>query len=63
MAGTQSEPVGPDLARGIPAADLVDGRMLAGHVGDEAVLLARRGTEVSPLALPAPTTADRSRTG
>src|SRR5262245_25322739 len=46
MAGTQSEPVGPDLARGIPAADLVDGRMLAGHVGDEAVLLARRGTEV-----------------
>jgi NADPH-dependent 2,4-dienoyl-CoA reductase/sulfur reductase-like enzyme/nitrite reductase/ring-hydroxylating ferredoxin subunit len=46
MAGAQSEPVGPDLASGIPAADLADGGMLAGHVGDEAVLLARRGTEV-----------------
>jgi nitrite reductase/ring-hydroxylating ferredoxin subunit len=45
MAGTQSKPVGPDLALGIPAADLADGRMLAGHVGDEAVLLARSGSE------------------
>ena len=46
MAGTQSEPVGPDLARGIPTGDLADGGMLAGHVGDATVLLARRGTEV-----------------
>jgi apoptosis-inducing factor 3 len=35
----------PDLARGIPAADLSDGGMLAGHVGDQAVLLARRGDQ------------------
>jgi NADPH-dependent 2,4-dienoyl-CoA reductase/sulfur reductase-like enzyme/nitrite reductase/ring-hydroxylating ferredoxin subunit len=46
MGATQSEPTGPDLAQGIPASDLADGRMLAGHVGDEAVLLARSGSEV-----------------
>ncbi len=46
MAESQSPPSGPDLARGIPEADLADGHMLAGHVGDDAVLLARRGDEV-----------------
>ena len=45
MGTTQSTPAGPDLAQGIPAGDLPEGRMLAGHVGDEAVLLARRGDE------------------
>ena len=34
---------GPDLAAGVPASTLADGGMLAGHVGDEAVLLVRRG--------------------
>jgi NADPH-dependent 2,4-dienoyl-CoA reductase/sulfur reductase-like enzyme/nitrite reductase/ring-hydroxylating ferredoxin subunit len=37
------KPSGPDLAAGIASADLADGAMLAGHVGEEAVLLARRG--------------------
>ena len=37
---------GPDLALGIVLSDLPDGGMLAGHVGEEAVLLARRGAEV-----------------
>ena len=46
MGTTQSKMAGPDLAQGIPAGDLPDGRMLAGHVGDEAVLLARTGTEI-----------------
>jgi NADPH-dependent 2,4-dienoyl-CoA reductase/sulfur reductase-like enzyme/nitrite reductase/ring-hydroxylating ferredoxin subunit len=46
MAADQSEPTGPDLAAGVAAADLADGAMLLGHVGDEAVLLARRGGEV-----------------
>jgi NADPH-dependent 2,4-dienoyl-CoA reductase/sulfur reductase-like enzyme/nitrite reductase/ring-hydroxylating ferredoxin subunit len=46
MATPQSTPVGPDLTRGIPAGDLPEGRMLAGHVGKEAVLLARTGGEV-----------------
>jgi NADPH-dependent 2,4-dienoyl-CoA reductase/sulfur reductase-like enzyme/nitrite reductase/ring-hydroxylating ferredoxin subunit len=46
MAESQSPPPGPDLARGIPDGDLPDGHMLAGHVGEEAVLLARRGEEI-----------------
>ena len=46
MGTTQSELAGPDLAQGIPAADLADGGMLAGHVGEEAVLLARAGNEI-----------------
>jgi NADPH-dependent 2,4-dienoyl-CoA reductase/sulfur reductase-like enzyme/nitrite reductase/ring-hydroxylating ferredoxin subunit len=41
-----SEPdAGPDLAQGIAVADLRDGEMVQGHVGDKAVLLARRGDE------------------
>ncbi|HUI97684.1 MAG TPA: FAD-dependent oxidoreductase [Xanthobacteraceae bacterium] len=46
MDAPQSPPPGPDLARGIPQADLPDGGMLAGHVGEDAVLLARRGDEI-----------------
>ena len=45
MGTTQSSATGPDLALGIAVEDLRDGQMLAGHVGDEAVLLARRGDE------------------
>jgi apoptosis-inducing factor 3 len=44
MAAEQSK--GPDLARGVPLGDLADGGMLGGHVGEEAVLLARRGNEL-----------------
>ena len=36
------KPKGPDLAAGIPAADLAEGAMLTGHVGGEEVLLVRR---------------------
>jgi hypothetical protein len=35
-----------DLAAGVPAADLVDGAMISGRVGKEAVLLARAGDEI-----------------
>jgi nitrite reductase/ring-hydroxylating ferredoxin subunit len=45
MGTEQSKPVGPDLAVGIPVDDVPDGQMLAGHVGDDAVLLARHGAE------------------
>src|SRR5438132_2194395 len=45
MAAHQSKPKGPDLGRGIPFGDVPDGSMLAGHVGDDAVLLVRRGKE------------------
>src|SRR5262247_4427398 len=46
MGGEQSKPQGPDLARGVALADIPDGGMVGGHVGDEAVLLARRGDEL-----------------
>ncbi|HEU5275083.1 MAG TPA: FAD-dependent oxidoreductase [Xanthobacteraceae bacterium] len=46
MASEQGKPGGPDLAQGIPDGDLRDGQMLAGHVGDDAVLVARRGEEI-----------------
>jgi NADPH-dependent 2,4-dienoyl-CoA reductase/sulfur reductase-like enzyme/nitrite reductase/ring-hydroxylating ferredoxin subunit len=36
---------GPDLAAGIAVAGVSEGRLLAGHVGEEAVLLTRRGNE------------------
>jgi NADPH-dependent 2,4-dienoyl-CoA reductase/sulfur reductase-like enzyme/nitrite reductase/ring-hydroxylating ferredoxin subunit len=37
---------GPDLTAGIAAGELADGQMLVGHVGEENVLLARRGSEI-----------------
>ena len=46
MAEDQAQPVGPDLALGISAAELPDGGKLVGHVGQEAVLLVRRGPDV-----------------
>src|SRR5262245_55235390 len=42
----QSKPQGPDLAHGVPLSDLADGKMIGGHVGDESVLLARRGDDI-----------------
>src|SRR5215470_4298643 len=45
MAAGPSAPSGPDLTQGIAATDVPDNGMLAGHVGDEAVLIARRGSE------------------
>src|SRR5512144_773100 len=46
MAQDQSKASGPDLAQGISLALLADGGRLAGHVGDEDVLLVRRGSTV-----------------
>ncbi len=46
MAEDQTAPAGPDLTEGIPLADLADGGMLVGHVGDDEVLLARQGRDV-----------------
>jgi NADPH-dependent 2,4-dienoyl-CoA reductase/sulfur reductase-like enzyme/nitrite reductase/ring-hydroxylating ferredoxin subunit len=45
MSAAQSEASGPDLTQGVAIDTLADGAMLAGHVGDDAVLLARRGAE------------------
>src|SRR5213080_4496958 len=45
MGSAQDKPSGPDLAQGIPLGDVPDGGMLAGHVGADAVLVARRGKQ------------------
>jgi NADPH-dependent 2,4-dienoyl-CoA reductase/sulfur reductase-like enzyme/nitrite reductase/ring-hydroxylating ferredoxin subunit len=46
MSSDSAQPTGPDLRQGIAFDDLPDGGMLAGHAGDEPVLLARRGEQV-----------------
>jgi NADPH-dependent 2,4-dienoyl-CoA reductase/sulfur reductase-like enzyme/nitrite reductase/ring-hydroxylating ferredoxin subunit len=46
MSEGPSEPGGPDLVQGIALAGLADGVPVVGHVGDQRVLLVRRGTDV-----------------
>lgn len=46
MAQDHAKRTGPDLAKGIALAEFADGGKLVGHVGDDEVLLVRRGTEV-----------------
>lgn len=46
MSAEDSNHAGPDFAAGVALADLPDGGKLAGHVGDRAVLLVRRGSDV-----------------
>src|SRR6266550_8339652 len=45
MSAAQSETTGPDLTLGVATDAITDGTMLAGRVGEDAVLLARRGNE------------------
>jgi len=45
MASQEEQPGGPDLRVGVASAAVPDGGAIAGHVGGEAVLLARRGSE------------------
>ena len=46
MAQDQGKLAGPDLTKGIAPAELSDGGKLVGHVGDEQVLLVRRGADI-----------------
>lgn len=46
MAAEQAKPTGPDFTQGVPLPDIPDGGLVGGHVGESAVLLARRGEEV-----------------
>jgi apoptosis-inducing factor 3 len=46
MSADQSKPTGPDLTEGVDANQLRDGAMLVGHVGDQAILLAKSGSEI-----------------
>jgi NADPH-dependent 2,4-dienoyl-CoA reductase/sulfur reductase-like enzyme/nitrite reductase/ring-hydroxylating ferredoxin subunit len=43
MSESQEAPMGPDLTEVVPAADVPEGGKLVGHLGDEAVLVARVG--------------------
>lgn len=43
MASEDKKPTGPDLAAGIPAGDLAEGAMVAGRVGDDEVVVVRKG--------------------
>jgi len=45
MSDDKQELSGPDLSQGVALAAIADGAMLLGHVGEEPVLLARRGDE------------------
>jgi NADPH-dependent 2,4-dienoyl-CoA reductase/sulfur reductase-like enzyme/nitrite reductase/ring-hydroxylating ferredoxin subunit len=45
MSEARTAKTGPDLTQGVAIDALADGKMLAGHVGEDAVLLARRGSE------------------
>jgi nitrite reductase/ring-hydroxylating ferredoxin subunit len=45
MSAPRLEAMGPDLTLGLATGTLADGKMLAGHVGEDAVLLARHGNE------------------
>jgi NADPH-dependent 2,4-dienoyl-CoA reductase/sulfur reductase-like enzyme/nitrite reductase/ring-hydroxylating ferredoxin subunit len=46
VAEDRNGPVGPDLAQGVAFSELPDGGKLVGRVGDEQVLVVRRGTDV-----------------
>ena len=62
MAQEQSPLSGPDLTKGITLAEFFDGK-LAGHVGDQEVLLVHSGTEFSPSLPIAVITTGRSLKG
>jgi NADPH-dependent 2,4-dienoyl-CoA reductase/sulfur reductase-like enzyme/nitrite reductase/ring-hydroxylating ferredoxin subunit len=49
MVQEQSPPSGPDLNQGVTLAEFLDGK-LAGHVGDQEVLLVHSGTEIFAVA-------------
>src|SRR5215469_5704281 len=45
MSDSKSEPTGLDLTQGVAIDTIEDGKMIPGHVGEDAVLLARRGSQ------------------
>jgi NADPH-dependent 2,4-dienoyl-CoA reductase/sulfur reductase-like enzyme/nitrite reductase/ring-hydroxylating ferredoxin subunit len=46
MSGEQTTLAGPDLSAGVSPAEIPEGGTLLGHVGSDAVLLARQGDEI-----------------
>src|SRR5215468_725290 len=45
MTQAQAKEIGPDLTQGVSVDSLRDGQLLPGHVGEDGVLIARRGDE------------------
>ena len=50
MASDSKASTGPDLSRGVPASDLMDGAMMTGHIGDDEVLLVRQNGKLFALS-------------
>jgi apoptosis-inducing factor 3 len=50
MSEDQKKLNGPDLALGIPSTELTEDGMLLGHLGDDEILLVRRGAEIFAVA-------------
>jgi NADPH-dependent 2,4-dienoyl-CoA reductase/sulfur reductase-like enzyme/nitrite reductase/ring-hydroxylating ferredoxin subunit len=50
MSEEDNKPTGPDFTKGISLASLEDHGMLAGHAGEDDVLLVRRGADVFALS-------------
>lgn len=50
MANDDKKPSGPDLSTGVPVGNVPEGAMLAGHIGDDEVLLARRNGKLFALS-------------
>src|SRR5262245_46676913 len=50
MSDAPGGKTGPDLTQGVAVDTLADGAMVAGHVGENAVLLARHGDEFFAVA-------------
>jgi apoptosis-inducing factor 3 len=46
MSEAEESANGPDFRQGIVAAELADGAMLLGHVGEAPALLVRRGPDL-----------------
>jgi NADPH-dependent 2,4-dienoyl-CoA reductase/sulfur reductase-like enzyme/nitrite reductase/ring-hydroxylating ferredoxin subunit len=50
MASGDKGPAGPDLSKGVPASSVSEGSMMAGHIGDDEVLLARQSGRLFALS-------------
>ena len=50
MANDDKGPTGPDLSKGVSSGDLPDGAMMAGHIGDDEMLLARQNGKLFALS-------------
>jgi NADPH-dependent 2,4-dienoyl-CoA reductase/sulfur reductase-like enzyme/nitrite reductase/ring-hydroxylating ferredoxin subunit len=50
MSDQDNKPSGPDLSKGIPSAEVAEGKMLAGHLGEDEILLVRQNGKLSAVS-------------